>query len=136
MITKWLQDGRMIYSLHKRKSGELCNKFQMIVSPDHGSDLTNKDAEIIAGQIVTQLNSFDIMLDIKTLTKCRNILNIKRLCCTADVSYSTITKKIYRFLKNPDNGELNVKESAQLSEALGVEMKDIITDQVIENKKE
>ncbi len=89
----WLQDERMIYALHNRKSRELCNKFQMTVSPDFGSDLTNKDAEAVASQIVTRLNSFDDLLeacewllenygvpyDIETTTKVLEAKEVKML---------------------------------------------------------
>lgn len=58
------------------------------------------------------------MLDIKTLTEFKNSLNMKLLADTSGVCYSTFTKKIYRFLKNSENGELTVKESRKLQEGL------------------
>ena len=58
------------------------------------------------------------MLDIKKLNELRNALNLKHICDEAGLNYSTITKKLYRFNRNPDSGELSVKDSQKLLDGL------------------
>lgn len=58
------------------------------------------------------------MLYIKTIVRYKNTFNIKRLCDVSGINSSTLHKKIHRFLKNPENGEINVRESEKLSEGL------------------
>lgn len=58
------------------------------------------------------------MLDIKTITKYKDTLNIKRLCEASGLNYATFNHKIHRYLRNSKNGELKVTESEKLVEGL------------------
>ena len=58
------------------------------------------------------------MLDIKTIAKYKKTLNIKRLCDASGINYTTFHKKMHRYLKNHNRGEITVKESEKFSEGL------------------
>ena len=57
------------------------------------------------------------MLDIKKLVEVKEALNLKHICNEAGLNYSTIAKKIYRYKRNPDAGELSVRDSQKLLNA-------------------
>jgi hypothetical protein len=60
------------------------------------------------------------MFDIKTIADYKDTINLKRLCEASGLNYSTFTKKIYRYLKNPENGQISPNESKKIKNGLKV----------------
>ena len=58
------------------------------------------------------------MLDIKKLDELSKYLNLREVCESAEVQYSTITQKLNRYRRNHDHGELKVHESHKLEHFL------------------
>jgi len=54
------------------------------------------------------------MLGIKKLNDLSKYFNVREICKTADVHYSTITQKLNRYRRNHDHGELKTQEAYRL----------------------
>jgi len=58
------------------------------------------------------------MLDTDKVIELRTALNLKHICKAGGLKYSTLNKKIYSHLKNPENGHISDRELKGILEGL------------------